>query len=145
MEEAFSGMGSFLYGQRWNRPGSRIVYLSEHLSLAALEVVVHAATYRDLGNYLAFRVEFEPTLAEDLSTDLPADWSDVEPTAAAQQLGSNWATDARSLLLRVPSAVIPHERNLLLNPDHPSFGQVALEGPLPFRFDPRLASFNRPS
>lgn len=144
-EEAFSGMGSYLYGQRWNRPGSRIVYLSEHLSLAALEIVVHAATYRDLGDYLAYRVVFEPTLAEELGADLPADWSDVEPAAAAQQLGSDWAAARGSLLLRVPSAVIPHEHNLLLNPEHPAFGDVVLEGPLPFRFDPRLASFNRPS
>lgn len=137
-------MGSFLYGQRWNRPGRKIVYLSEHLSLAALEVVVHAATYRDLGNYVAFRMEFESSLAEDLTADLPADWSAVEPTPAGQRLGSEWAAGERSLLLRVPSAVIPHERNLLLNAEHPAFGDLVLAGPLPFRFDPRLASFNQP-
>lgn len=138
-------MGSYLYGQRWNRPGSRIVYLSEHLSLAALEVIVHAAAYRDLGRYLAYRVEFEPAQAEDLAAELPADWSDVEPAVAAQRLGTDWAAGGSSLLLRVPSAVIPHEHNLLLNPEHPAYADMLLEGPLPFRFDPRLAAFNRPS
>lgn len=144
-EEAFSGMGSYLYGQRWNRPGSKIVYLSEHLSLAALEVIVHAGTYRDLGRYLAYRLEFVATQAKDLAAELPADWSAVEPAVAAQQLGTEWAAGGGSLLLRVPSAVIPHEHNLLLNPEHPAFTEVLLDGPLPFRFDPRLAAFNRPS
>lgn len=144
-DEAFSGMGSYLYGQRWNRPGSRIVYLSEHLSLAALEVIVHAAAYRELGSYRAFRVDYDHHLALDLPGDLPVGWGDIEPGPEAQAVGSHWAASSHSLLLRVPSAVIPAERNLLLNVEHSEYQQIAIEGPMPFRFDPRLEGFNRAS
>jgi RES domain-containing protein len=145
VDEAFSGLGSYLYGQRWNLPGSRIVYLSEHLSLAALEVIVHAATYRELGQYRAFRAEFDEGLAMDLAAELPADWNDVEPARASQELGTDWARSGRSLLLRVPSAVIPHEHNYLLNVQHQLFREASIDGPFPFHFDPRLERFNRPA
>jgi RES domain-containing protein len=144
VDEAFSGLGSYLYGQRWNLPGSRIVYLSEHLSLAALEVVVHTATYRELGQYRAFRAEFDEGLVSELTAGLPADWNDVEPAHAGQELGTEWARSGRSLLLRVPSAVIPHEHNYLLNVENRLFREVSIDGPLPFHFDPRLERFNRP-
>src|SRR4051812_18031854 len=38
---AFSGEGARIFGGRWNSPGISIVYCSEHLSLAALEILVH--------------------------------------------------------------------------------------------------------
>lgn len=145
-EQAFSGMGSYLYGQRWNLPGQRIVYLAEHLSLAALEVIVHAATYRELGEYRAFRIEFPDSLVETLDRDmLPVDWKRPEPARDTQELGSGWAGEGRSLLLRVPSSVVPQEHNYLLNIEHSAYGELHVEGPLPFRFDPRLEEFNLPA
>lgn len=145
-EQAFSGMGSYLYGQRWNLPGQRIVYLAEHLSLAALEVIVHAATYRELGEYRAFRIEFPDDQIETLERDtLPANWKRPEPARGTQELGSDWASQGRSLLLRVPSAVVPQEHNYLLNVEHPDYTDLEVEGPLPFRFDPRLEEFNLPA
>lgn len=142
VEEAFSGKGSFLYGQRWNLPGHRIVYLSSHLSLAALEVIVHASTYHDLAGYRAFKVQFAADLLNSLESDLPPNWNSIEPTLAIQELGSRWAEAGESLLLRVPSAVVPVEYNYLLNVDHPAFEELAVDGPLPFRFDPRFKNFN---
>lgn len=135
-------MGSFLYGQRWNPPGHRVVYLAQHLSLAALEVIVHAATYRDLGEFSAFRAKLDDSYVADLEEDLPANWSRVEPTRETQEIGGRWATSRSSLLLRVPSVVVPDESNYLLNVEHPRFAEVRIEGPLPFRFDPRLERFN---
>ena len=145
-QQAFSGMGSYLYGQRWNLPGQRIVYLADHLSLAALEVIVHAATYRELGEYSAFRIEIPGDMVETLDRDvLPIDWKRPEPHRGTQELGSRWAREGRSLLLRVPSAVIPQEHNLLLNVEHAAYGELSIEGPLAFRFDPRLEEFNLPA
>lgn len=44
----------------------------------------------------------------------------------------------RSLALRVPSAVIPTEFNLLLNPNHKDVGRIELLDEQPFAFDARL-------
>ena len=40
--KAFDGEGARLYGGRWNHRGTRLVYASSTLSLAALECLVHA-------------------------------------------------------------------------------------------------------
>lgn len=38
----------------------------------------------------------------------------------------------------VPSAIVPIERNVLLNSNHPDMGTVEMGAPEPFAFDPRL-------
>jgi RES domain-containing protein len=43
------------------------------------------------------------------------------------------------LPLSVPSAVIPKERNYILNPAHPDFARIVFASPEPFDFDDRLA------
>jgi RES domain-containing protein len=43
-----------------------------------------------------------------------------------------------SAALKVVSRVIPREHNFLLNPQHPDFGGIEVDDPLPFHFDPRL-------
>ena len=45
---------------------------------------------------------------------------------------------ARSLVLRVPSAVIPSAGNYLINPEHAQFKSAVIDPPEPFAFDPRL-------
>jgi hypothetical protein len=42
------------------------------------------------------------------------------------------------LAFRLPSAVIPEEFTLLLNPLHPAAGNLRVSGPKVFRFDPRV-------
>lgn len=37
----FDGEGAYRYGGRWSSPGTRLVYTSEHQSLAMLEYFVH--------------------------------------------------------------------------------------------------------
>ena len=53
-------------------------------------------------------------------------------------LGSAWATSTRSAVLIVPSAVIPAERNYVLNPGHPEFRAIRVGTAEPFAFDPRM-------
>ena len=53
-------------------------------------------------------------------------------------MGDSWIKAADSVVLRVPSAVLPMQSNFLLNPLHPSFGMVKLEAPQLFEFDLRL-------
>ena len=43
-----------------------------------------------------------------------------------------------SVALSVPSAVIPMQRNVLLNIQHPDFRALSIDGPFPFPFDTRL-------
>lgn len=137
-EGAFSGDGAAAGGGRWNSPGTRVVYLSEHKSLAALETLVHlvrSATAR----FAFFRVELPDDSIEMLATAaLPADWTRQPPPAATQTIGDTWAREKRSALLAVPSVIIPEELNYLLNPVHPDFERIVIGQPASFTFDSRL-------
>jgi len=136
---AFTGEGARLYGGRWNSPGVPVVYTAGNQSLAVLEVLVGLEDVSALPRFVLFRVEFDDALADVLSdADLPRGWRTNPPPPATQRLGDAWAVAARSAVLSVPSAVVPAERVYLLNPRHPDFGSIAIEGPYPYAFDPRL-------
>jgi RES domain-containing protein len=41
-------------------------------------------------------------------------------------------------VLFVPSAIVPGERNLLLNPEHADFHKIRIGARMPFTFDQRM-------
>ena len=64
---AFSGEGAKRFGGRWNSSGVAVVYLSEHQSLAALEIFVHLQPLVPHDKYLAYFVEWDEAQMEVLS------------------------------------------------------------------------------
>lgn len=143
---AFSGNGSFKYGGRWNSPGRYAVYVSSSISTAALEVLVHAGTPRALPNdEIAIRVVIPDALARRRVAveDLPDDWQRPDhPVCLA--MGDEWLAGGRCAMLDVLSAVVPTERNFVLNPLHRDFRMIdTSDRGIPFRWDPRLISFLR--
>ncbi len=135
---AFDGEGARLYGGRWNSRGTRVIYTSASLSLAALENLVHLrppVVFR----YVAVAVEFDDRLVERADTTaLPRDWNEEPPPQAAQEIGDLWVRQARSVVLELPSVIIPGEFNYLLNPGHPDFKKITMSKPALFSFDQRL-------
>jgi RES domain-containing protein len=136
---AFSGEGARRYGGRWNAPGRPVVYASLHLSLAALETLAHAERTRFERDYVAFAVRVPHALVLELrDEDVPADWRARPASVGARAVGDAWLEARASVALLVPSVLVPQERNLLLDPDHPRFGNVAIGPATAFRFDDRL-------
>ena len=72
---------------------------------------------------------------------LPVDWNrkDGEPLPT-RSIGDRWLTSRVSAALRVPSAVIAQEYNVLLNPAHPEYSQVTYGDSLDFPFDPPITA-----
>jgi len=135
---AFDGEGARLNGGRWNSPGVRMVYASEHKSLAALEILVHVNPRRPRP-YTAFSLQWPDSLIERRTlAQMPADWRQSPPGVSTARLGDEWARQSRSAVLAVPSILIPEEWNFLLNPAHPDFGKITIGPPQAFAFDPRL-------
>jgi RES domain-containing protein len=138
-EAAFSGEGARRYGGRWNSPGRAVVYASATLSLAALETLAHAERGAVDRDWVAFSVTVQARRVLELrDEDLPADWRDRPSSAGARAVGDAWLEQAASAALLVPSVLVPQERNVLLNPAHPDFGEVEIGPATPFRFDARL-------
>ena len=137
---AFDGEGARRYGGRWNPPGVAVVYTAGTLSLAALELLVNLGSPGDAGDLVAVPAEVPDTLAIEVVQviDLPRAWRDYPAPAALPALGARWVQEARSVVLSVPSVVIPGERNFVLNPAHPRFKGVRPGKPERFAFDPRV-------
>lgn len=139
LETAFDGEGARLAGGRWNTRGTAVVYLAGSLSLAALELLVHIDHHRALQEHYAIPVSFDERLVLHVDRDdLPEDWLSPGAIPKTQALGDAWIRSNASLLLAVPSAVIPQELNYLFNPKHPQAGSLTIGEPQPFRYDPRL-------
>jgi RES domain-containing protein len=137
---AFDGEGARLAGGRWNRRGTAVVYASETLSLAALEYLVHldvTLAPRDLVAAAADLPDVLPVTRFEVA-DLPRNWRRYPAPEALAERGTEWAEARRTAVLSVPSALVPSERNILLNPGHPDFKKLRLLPPERFSFDPRL-------
>lgn len=135
-----NGEGGRLFGARWSSPGVRVAYGSASIALAALETLVHYDTDTIPDDLVlisinipdAMRVE---TLAEGT---LPRDWRAYPAPAALQALGDSWVRRGRTPVLSVPSALVPEERNLLINPGHPNFTGIKSRSLRSFVFHPRI-------
>lgn len=137
---AFDGEGARLYGGRWNSPGHALVYTAENVSLAALELLVHLQDSALLSSYSLLSARFATALVRKLErAALPVGWNGYPAPLQLRELGDTWIAAGRSAVLEVPSAVVPAEKNYLLNPAHRDFGKVTLGTPQRFSFDPRLA------
>jgi len=136
---AFSGEGAWRYGGRWSSPGVRVVYVSEHQSTAALEIIVHTSPVLLPETYQAFRLEWPDGLTEELSQkQWPSNWRISPPPQETMEIGDRWAAERHSAVLAVPSAISPDDKNFLLNPEHPDFKRIRIAPPIDYEFDPRL-------
>jgi RES domain-containing protein len=140
IKTAFTGEGSRLYGGRWNSRGTSVAYVSEHESLAALELLVHTMPLSPIERYFSFRLEWNDNLTEYFPVKkLPPDWNAEPPTSASMRIGDEWARRASSVALALPSLLSTSELNFLLNPNHPDFKRIKINGPIEYHFDPRMA------
>lgn len=138
--QQLDGEGARLYGGRWNSEGVAVVYLSSSLSLAALEYLVHIDIEDVPSDLVAMKIELpdDVSVSEIDPAALPSDWSRTPDHPACVDAGDAWTAAGEFLLLRVPSAIIPAESNLLLNPGHRGAGTVRVISAGPFAYDPRL-------
>ena len=139
-KKAFNGDGARIYGGRWNKPGVALVYASATQSLAALELLVHL----DPEEFPASLTVVSADIPEGLRileiglARLPSDWQAYPGPESLQTMGTRWVTENHFAVISVPSAIIPSERNFLVNPKHPDFSQILIHKPAPFTLDPRL-------
>jgi len=126
------GQGAQLYGGRWNSPGAPVVYGAAEPSTSVLEVRVHLDVPLHLlpDDYVLVCVSLEEVAIEVG----PA----VGTRAECRTFGDQWLKQARTPLLRVPSAIVAESTNLLLNPRHPDAPRASIVASRTFQFDERV-------
>jgi RES domain-containing protein len=134
--EAFSGDGARIAAGRWNQRGTRAIYLSGSMSLAALELIVYAGRASFTLPLAMIRVEIPDGIGVDAlpAEKLPLNWRQQPPPESTRRLGSEWVARGSAVALRLPSVLIPEDWTFLLNPAHPDFHRLKIAKPQIFRF-----------
>jgi RES domain-containing protein len=128
---------------RWNRNGQHVIYCSENISLCALELLAHTNGIKPVGKFSLMRIEIvEPVLPHVVElTNLPKNWHHLSSYAYTQKMGSDWYDTQESLCMRVPSIIVPSERNYIINTLHHDFlERVRLVDTQNFFWDNRFPS-----
>lgn len=127
---------------RWNKNDEYVIYAGSSISLSALELVAHRNSINIKSGYklLTINLSIKPSDIKEIEVkDIPKNWKSLEGYPILQKMGSDWYRSKETLLLKVPSVLIPWESNYLINVHHPDFSKkVVLESVEDFAWDNRL-------
>jgi RES domain-containing protein len=135
---AFDGEGARLAGGRWSHPGIAIVYTSATLSLATLELLLQLGQNEVPRDIVAVSAEIPDSVRPtELDVKVPdRDWRRYPTLTGLRDVGTRWVASMDTAVLGVPSAIVPIERNYLLNPAHPAFREIRIGVAEPFSLRP---------
>lgn len=139
--EAFSGEGARLYGGRWNSKGLRVIYTSTSLALAVVETFPNLEPNLRPDDLVSIQAELPDSVATERldAKSLPAKWYKLR-RESLRHFGDEWLRSQKSVALHVPSAAVPGDWNVVLNPAHGDFRKIKIQKPQPFEFDLRMFS-----
>lgn len=127
-------------GGRWNSAGRNVIYAASSRALTCLENVVHRSGE---GLNCLFKV-IVINIPDNLKREkvdpksLSEEWYKFEKYHECRLIGDEWYRKNESAILEVPSAIIPNEKNYLINTDHSDFKMVHIVSRENFKFDPRI-------
>jgi len=135
-----SGKGAEKSGGRWNSKGTALVYTSESRALCTTEIAVHTP----LGNlpldYKLVTIEIPEVVSilEVSIIDIPANWKSFPHSHSTQEIGDNFVTSGKFVVLKVPSAAVQGDYTILINPSLVVSAGIKVLSIEPFNFDERL-------
>ncbi|SMD38851.1 RES domain-containing protein [Reichenbachiella faecimaris] len=132
-----SGTGAMRYGGRWNPKGRRMLYTSESLSLAMLEVMANSSSNQIGKGFYCTELELPDQYNVGELTVLPKGWNSYPFSNLTIDAGRQFL-DGGGLCLKVPSSIVSSESNFLLNPLHDHFHHLKINEVKPLLFDQRL-------
>lgn len=165
--DPLSGGGAAQYGGRWNPKGMPLVYTSQEPGSATIEKLVHVEFSNPPENLRLYRIGIPDDIPrpeigpKDLFQQLvttpathpitrrpasdPFQWTEAAQFSYLRGLGEDeytpigakWIRRGDSPVLVVPSLVVPHSKNVLINPKHPLTDRIEVLTSEPFQFDPR--------
>jgi RES domain-containing protein len=129
------GIGAKLNPGRWNSLGNAVVYCADHPASALLEMLVHIDISLLPDSFQLLKISAPDDVM--LTTDtLASGWTTNESITKA--IGDEWLKSRSSLLLKIPSAILPDVFNVLINPLHPEARNCLIEGVQNVPLDTRL-------
>jgi len=112
-----SGFGGTKVGGRWHTVGQPVTYLGENPSLCMLETLVHLEIdLEDLPEEYKLsniHVTATPSILTIPEGSLPLRWR--EDSSITRTIGDDFLSKGAHLLMKVPSALVPHQFNYIYN------------------------------
>lgn len=140
-ENILSGYGAELFGGRWNSVGNALVYTSATPELALLETLVHLEEFYfdELPAHVLATIEVpESAIIRVEVEELPNGWNSIYTSPTTQQFTNDWFKQQSSLVMAIPSVIVPISFNYLINPNHPRMQEIKVVESIPFSFDSRF-------
>ena len=137
-----SGNGARLFGGRWNSEGFFALYASSTRSLALLETLAHTpAKFLDIKEYQLITISIpDNTATEKIALEnLLTGWDAPDTRPFTKKKGDLFLGEKKTLLLAVPSVMMPEEINYVLNPLHEAMKQVKIINRRRIFFDKRVS------
>lgn len=111
---------------RWNKSGQKVIYAGSSRSLSTLEMLVHKCGIISSVDFKVMVISIpddEKYLNQIRINMLPVNWRKMSEYSKLQEIGSEWYIKKESLVLKVPSVIIPYEFNYAINTVHPEFAK----------------------
>ncbi len=133
-----SGNGAAMYGGRWNKKGTPVLYAGENKEIALLETIVHTPPLLipEL-DILIIEIPDDSITTIEIA-NLPKNWNSYPAPVILSEIGERWVKDGKTIALKVPSCIIHSSHNYILNCRHSDYSRVKLIERKNFKFDSRL-------
>lgn len=133
-----SGTGCLYVAGRWHYQGTRVLYTSEHVSLAKLELLANTSVVPKNQMLLTLEIPDSAERKVVRHADLPDNWWQFPYLPSVTAVAEEWIEAGKFWIMQVPSAQSFTEHNYLLNPMHPDHQGLKIVHVEPVRFDERL-------
>ena len=134
------GTGGLAVSGRWHTKGHPILYCAISPSTALLETLVHMEIDAEdhPERFQVLKISAPKSLSRKRITpsSLSPDWR--TNLIATQSIGDKWLHSAHSLLLEVPSVLVPETWNVLINLLHPQVSRLSISEIYHHPFDLRF-------
>jgi RES domain-containing protein len=132
---SLDGIGAKLNPGRWNSFGNAVVYSADHPASALLEMLVHIDVSLLPDSFQLLKIS-TPDNVRFATDSFPGGLTSNE--SATKAIGDEWLEGRSSLLLKVPSAILPDVFNVLINPLHEDASNCRIESVQHVPLDARL-------
>ena len=125
---------------RWNKSGQKVIYAAESIALAFLESMIRrqGVGFNEDFNIMFLDIPQELTITTIEPASLSPGWDDIRNHSVSQERSSSWYVSLHAPVLKVPSVVLPHSFNFVINTEHKDFKKIKIIDLTPLVPDPRI-------
>ena len=137
--EELSGYGAELSGGRWNSKGTPLLYTCVSQSLCVLEIAVRLSVIDvpDGLKLITIRIK-DSIIGKVEEKELPTDWQKFPHLRTTQVFGDELINTSKHKAFLIPSAMVPAEHNLIVNPKKVTKKEIEIISIDDFYIDERL-------